>query len=119
MIHQRVWDPAKIDGWSNKGGAGSFVPSGRRDRRPDPARRLLRLQLEQFYGFRHIVGANWHAWSDRYIPGDGSLQINLGLVQCTDARRAMRAGRRWAPLDTLVAETNQSVLERIAARTGY
>ena len=110
---------ARIPGWSNRGGAGAFV--ARNDPYDDQRQRGHRYQsqLEQFIGFRHIVGAVWHAWSDRYIPTDTSLQINLGLVQCTDARRAMRAGRRWAPLDTLVAETNQSVLERIAARTGY
>jgi hypothetical protein len=110
---------ARIRGWSNRGGAGAFVPSA--DAIDDQLQRgqRYRSQVEQFIGFRHIVGAVWHAWSDRYIPDDTSLQINLGLVQCTDTRRDMRAGRRWDGLDRLIAETNESVLERIAAKTGF
>jgi hypothetical protein len=110
---------ARIRGWSNRGGAGAFVPSA--DAVDDQLQRgqRYRSQLEQFIGFRHIVGAAWHAWSDRYIPDDTSLQINLGLVQCTDTRRRMQAGRRWDGLDRLIAETNHSILQRIAEKTGF
>jgi hypothetical protein len=103
----------RIDGWSNRGGAGSFAPDQReRGRR-------YRSQLEQFISFRHVVGASWHAWSDRYVPTDEGLQINMGLVQCEDPRRGMNAGRRWAPVDELVAETNRSIYDRIEAKTGF
>jgi hypothetical protein len=110
---------ARIPGWSNRGGAGAFVPSGDRVNDQLQRGRRYRSQLEQFVGFSQVVGAVWHAWSDRYIPTDAGLQINLGLVQCTDARRGMRAGRRWEHLDTHVAETNRSIAARIAARTGF
>jgi hypothetical protein len=109
---------ARIDGWSNRGGAPAFVPH--RDGISDQLQRGRRYagQIDQFIGFRHIVGAAWHAWSDRFIPDDASLQINLGLVRCSDAARGMRAGSRWARVDDLVAETNRTIMERIAAKTG-
>jgi hypothetical protein len=31
----------------------------------------------------------------------------------------MNAGRRWAPVDELVAETNRSIYERIEEKTGF
>jgi hypothetical protein len=52
------------------------------------------------------------------MPTDSSLQINLGLVQCTDAAHDMRAGERWQPADDLIADTNQTILQRIGASTG-
>ncbi len=49
---------AKIDGWSNKGGAGSFVPSA--DATDDQIQRgaYYQSQPEQFYRFKGIIGAN-------------------------------------------------------------
>jgi hypothetical protein len=109
---------ARIDGWSNRGGAGAFVPhSDAVDDQLQRGRRY-RSQIDQFIGVPEVVGAAWHAWSDRFMPGDPSLQINLGLVQCTDPARGMRAGRRWTPADALIAETNHTILDRIAAKTG-
>jgi hypothetical protein len=110
---------AQIDGWSNRGGAGAFVPH--RDDVDDQLQRGRRYgsQIDQFIGFTGIVGATWHAWSDRFDPIDSSRQINLGLVQCTDRARAMRAGARWMPADALVAETNRTINQRIGARTGF
>ena len=80
--------------------------------------RRYRSQIEQFIEFPFLVGASWHAWSDRFMPTDSSLQINLGLVQCTDAAHDMRAGERWQPADDLIADTNQTILQRIGASTG-
>jgi hypothetical protein len=31
----------------------------------------------------------------------------------------MQAGQRWDPLDRLIADTNGSILRRIADKTGY
>ena len=31
----------------------------------------------------------------------------------------MSAGRRWERTDSLIAETNRTILQRIAARTGF
>jgi len=115
----------KIDGWTNRGGAGAWVPS----RDPIAAQRQrgqrYELQIEQFISFRHVVGAVWHAWSDRYKPKkdpdhpkDPVKQINLGLVQCADAKRGMSAGDRWNPLDELVANTNRTIIQRVANKTG-
>ena len=72
-----------------------------------------------FHPIRQMVGAVWHAWSDRFSAENPSLQINLGLVQCTDPPRGMNAGRRWDGPDRLIAETNRSILESIAASTGF
>jgi hypothetical protein len=109
---------ARIDGWSNRGGAPAFVPHG--DGISDQLQRGRRYasQIDQFIGFRHVVGAAWHAWSDRFIAVDDSLQINLGLVQCTDPAHGMRAGSRWTRVDRLVADTNRTILQRIAENTG-
>jgi hypothetical protein len=81
--------------------------------------RRYQTQIEQFIGFRDVVGAVWHAWSDRFILTNPALQINLGLVQCSDPRRHMEAGRRWDRIDSLIAETNRTINQRITARTGY
>jgi hypothetical protein len=109
---------ARIDGWSNRGGAGAFVPGG--DAIDDQRQRgqRYRSQIDQFISRPDVVGAVWHAWSDRFMPADPSLQINLGLLQCTDPAHRMRAGQRWTPTDNLIAETNHTVLRRIAAKTG-
>ena len=109
---------ARIDGWSNRGGAGAFVPSG--DATDDQLQRGRRYQsqIDQFISLPDVIGAIWHAWSDRFMPADPSLQINLGLVQCTDPARRCSAGQRWTPADDLIAETNHTVLQRIVAQTG-
>jgi hypothetical protein len=110
---------ARIPGWSNRGGAAAFVP--RSDALDDQAQRGTRhrSQIDQLVGFRDIVGAAWHAWSDRFIPDDATLQINIGLVQCRDPARGMEPGRRWSRADAAIAETNRTILERIDARTGW
>jgi hypothetical protein len=110
---------ARIRGWSNRGGAGAFVPHT--DAIDDQMQRgqRYRSQIDQFIGFRHMVGAVWHAWSDRFNPDDPGLQINLGLVQCTDPPRGMHAGHRWDGPDRLIAETNRSILQSITASTGF
>lgn len=109
---------AQIDGWTNKGGAGSFVPKG--DATDDQIQRgaYYQSQLEQFYGFRHIIGANWHAWSDRYLAADPAHQINMGLVRCDDPIRGFTAGERWPEVDDRVAATNCNIMQLIEAKTG-
>ena len=109
---------ARIEGWSNRGGAGAFVPRAAPAAQQRERGERYRSQIDQFIGFRNVVGATWHAWSDRFNATDTRLQINLGLVQCTDRAHAMQAGRRWRPIDALIAETNRTVMARIAAKTG-
>ncbi len=109
---------ARIDGWTNKGGAGSFVPND--DATDDQIQRgaRYRTQLEQFISFRGVVGASWHAWSDRYASADPAHQIDMGLVQCDDPVRGFEAGKRWAELTQRVSEINCALNDHIAASTG-
>jgi hypothetical protein len=81
--------------------------------------RRYQSQIDQLVGFRDVVGAMWHAWSDRFNATQPSSQINLGIVQCTDPDDHMEAGRRWTPVDALIAETNHDILKRIADKTGH
>ncbi len=109
---------ARISGWSNKGGAGSFVPTN--DGIEDQAQRgdYYQSQLEQFYGFKGIVGVNWHAWSDRYLANDAATQINMGLFRCEAAKFGHTAGDRWPEIDSRIAETNCNIMALIEAKTG-
>jgi hypothetical protein len=109
---------ARIDGWSNRGGAGSFVPRG--DGISDQLQRgqRYRSQIKQLVGFRHIVGASWHAWSDRFMPTDDSTQINMGLVRCRDDRRDHKAGQRWSRIDREIRGTNRRIYEYVESATG-
>ena len=65
-----------------------------------------------------MLGASWHAWSDRYLAADPSHQIDMGLVQCDDLIRGFEAGQRWGEIDERIAETNCSIMERIEELTG-
>jgi hypothetical protein len=109
---------AKISGWSNKGGAGSFVPSG--DATDDQIQRgaYYQSQIDQLISYRGIIGASWHAWSDRYAAADDTHQINMGLMKCEDPPRGFKAGERWNEIDDRVAETNCKIMDLIAAKTG-
>lgn len=109
---------ARISGWTNKGGAGSFVPND--DATDDQVQRgaRYRSQMEQFLSFRDVIGASWHAYSDRYLAADDAHQINMGLFQCSDPARGFEAGVRWTELTDRVRETNCTILDRIEAATG-
>ena len=102
---------ARIASWNNRGGAGSFVPTA------DPAAEQLErghryaTQIDQFASLPFLVGACWHAWSDRYDSGGD--QINMGLVQCTDSHEQMVAGARWEPAYAPIAQTNRTILQAI------
>lgn len=75
-------------------------------------------QIAQFVGYSQIVGASWHAWSDRYAAADPDHQINLGLMQCDDPDHGYEAGQRWDELDDRIAATNCAIEEVIAGATG-
>jgi len=109
---------ARIEGWSNKGGAGSFVPLN--DGVDDQIQRgaYYQSQLEQFYGFKGIIGANWHAWSDRYLEADPAHQINMGLFRCGVPKSGHTAGERWPEVDDRMAKTNCEIMQLIEAKTG-
>jgi hypothetical protein len=109
---------AVIDGWSNKGGAGSFVPHN--DATDDQIQRgaYYKSQIEQLISFRGVIGASWHAWSDRYASADSAHQINMGLMQCDDPARGFTAGTRWDEIDDRIAETNCNIMSLIEQKTG-
>lgn len=109
---------ARIEGWSNRGGAGAFVPDG--DDVDDNIQRgaYYRAQIEQFASYPFVLGASWHAWSDRYLAADPAHQIDMGLVQCDDPVRGFEAGARWDELDDRIADTNCTIMDRIAELTG-
>jgi hypothetical protein len=109
---------ARISGWSNQGGSPAFVPDD--DDWSDQAQRGARYQsqIEQFISFRRMVGANWHAWSDRYVAADPSYQINMGLVRCNDPSHGYEAGERRGELDERIAEINCNILAHIEAAIG-
>ena len=109
---------ARIDGWGNAGGATSFVPHD--DGIDDQQQRGERYQTQiaQFASLPFVVGAVWHAWSDRYLAEDPDRQINLGLVQCDDPDHGFTAGTRWDPLDDYIAETNCGIIEVLEDATG-
>jgi hypothetical protein len=109
---------AIIDGWTNKGGAGSFVPHN--DATDDQIQRgaYYKSQIDQLIGFKRVLGASWHAWSDRFASADPAHQINMGLVQCDDPARGLEAGRRWDEIDDRIAETNCNIMTLIEQKTG-
>jgi len=126
-LHQRSGLPiyvsefgvrAKIEGWSNAGGATAFVPSS--DGVDDQEQRGERYasQLAQFAGLPYVIGAAWHAWSDRYLADDAERQINLGLVQCDDPEAGLEAGARWDKLDDRIAAINCDIESLLEAETG-
>jgi hypothetical protein len=109
---------ARIDGWSDAGGASAFVPS--LDDQDDQEQRGERYasQLQQYASFPWVVGAAWHAWSDRYLADDPDHQINTGLVQCDDEVLGLEAGTRWDGLDDRIAETNCGIEALLEEETG-
>lgn len=109
---------ARIPGWSNRGGAGAFVPDD--DATDDQIQRgaYYRTQIEQFAAHPFVLGASWHAWSDRYLAADDTHQIDMGLMQCDDPARGFEAGQRWAEIDDRIAETNCTIMDRLEALTG-
>lgn len=109
---------ARIDGWSNLGGSNAFVPNT--DGVDDQIQRgaYYGQQIDQFASHPYVLGASWHAWSDRYTAADPSHQINMGLVQCDDPARGFDAGRRWGEIDERIAEANCAIMDRLAALTG-
>lgn len=104
----------RIEGWSNSGGATAWVPSDEVDDQVQRGERYV-SQLAQIAQHRFVVGAAWHAWSDRYVADDPDHQINLGLVQCDDPERGLQAGRRWNELDERIASANCDIGALLAA----
>ncbi|HWB74047.1 MAG TPA: hypothetical protein VG755_03810 [Nannocystaceae bacterium] len=109
---------ARIDGWTNRGGAGSFVPDD--DETDDQIQRgaYYRSQIEQLASYPYVLGASWHAWSDRFLAADPAHQIDMGLLQCQDPPRGFEAGARWGEIDDRIADTNCTIMDRIAELTG-
>ncbi|MEZ4431461.1 MAG: hypothetical protein R3F65_03550 [bacterium] len=102
---------ARIEGWSNRGGAFAFVPGGRRRRRPASAGRSLSGQVAQLVALPMVVGAprGVKRGPTATGPTTSRRQINLRLVQCRRSTRprrrpALAAARRGDPRDELRPE---------------
>ncbi len=109
---------AKLEGWSNEGGATAFVPAS--DGIDDQQQRGERYatQLAQLVQHPYVVGAAWHAWSDRYLADDPERQINIGLMQCTDPDLGLEAGTRWDGIDDAIAAVNCDIEALLEQETG-
>ena len=109
---------ARIDGWSNRGGAGAFVPRGDASTTSSSAGSATAPRSTSSSASATSSAPRGTPGATATSPPTASLQINLGLVQCTDARRGMDAGRRWRRVDDLIADTNRTIMRRIARKTG-
>ena len=110
---------ARIDGWSNRGGAAAFVPHA--DAIDDQLQRgqRYRSQIDQFIGFpprrRRRRGTPGATASCRPIPASRSTSDSSNAPTPRAACAPASAGR---PPTSLIADTNQTILQRIAAKTG-
>ncbi len=109
---------ARIEGWTNEGGALAFVPST--DDVNDQEQRGLHYesQVRQLVGLPFVVGVAWHAWSDRFLADDPARQLNTGLMQCDDLERGLSAGTRWSRADDGIAATNCEIEAILDEETG-
>ena len=98
----------RIDGWSNHGGAGSFVPDGTTEAQQVARGLFYRYDMSRFARFRAVIGASFHRWADRYDEVD---QMNVGIVH--------RNGLRWDGFDGHIRTWNDSAYARLNALTGF
>ncbi|HUS63046.1 MAG TPA: hypothetical protein VMZ28_00840 [Kofleriaceae bacterium] len=116
MIHESglpIWVSefgvrARIDGWTNRGGAPSFVPDAEPARAQELRGEFYQHDMAQFARFRGVVGASFHRWADHYTAAD---QHNAGI--------AHRNGELWDLFTPAVRAWNRSLYARIAQLTGW
>ncbi|MBL8603637.1 MAG: hypothetical protein JNK72_17055 [Myxococcales bacterium] len=99
---------ARIEGWSNDGGAPAFVSAGTPSEEQRRRGSYYVTDLTQFMAFRGILGASIHRWADRYLPTE---QMNMGIVH--------RDGARWEPFDSAIRGFNNGIYSRLRAATGW
>jgi hypothetical protein len=99
---------ARVEGWSNSGGAPAFVPAADPEREQELRGEFYAWDMAQFASFRGVVGASFHRWADRYVPDE---QMNMGIVH--------RDGTRWAAFDDRIRRWNIGTYSRIKRLTGW
>ena len=99
---------ARIDDWTNSGGATAFVPHADPEREQELRGEFYAWDMAQFASFRGVVGASFHRWADRYIAEE---QMNMGVVH--------RDGTRWAAFDDRIRRWNIGTYSRIKKLTGW
>ncbi len=99
---------ARIDGWTNSGGAGAFVPPADPEREQQLRGLYYAWDMATFSSFRGVVGASFHRWADRYLPDE---QMNMGIVH--------RDGTRWAEFDQRIRRWNGGTYARLHRLTGW
>ena len=98
---------ARIDGWTNSGGAPSFVPRDTPSEEQRTRGAYYQYDMAQFGMFRSVVGASFHRWADRYLP---DTQMNMGIIH--------RDGSRWTGMDAGIRGWNQGIYTRLRQMTG-
>lgn len=99
---------SRIDGWTNSGGAGSFVPDGTTEEEQKTRGLYYRYDMSRFATFRGVLGASIHRWADRY---DDTNQMNMGIIH--------RDGARWDVFDAHIRAWNGTVYSRLHHLTGF
>lgn len=107
---------ARIEGWSNAGGALSFVPSASPLEEQQARGAFYATDIAQFVAFRGIIGASFHRWADRY---DAALQPGTSTHDAMNMGIVHRDGSRWQPFDAAIRQVNTSIYNRIRAATGF
>lgn len=97
----------RIDGWTNTGGALSYVPNGTTAEQQESRGLYYRYDMSRFVSFRGVLGASFHRWADRY---DEANQLNMGVVH--------RNGARWDGFDAHIKSWNSTAYARIERLTG-
>ncbi|HEU5055358.1 MAG TPA: hypothetical protein VFU21_02480 [Kofleriaceae bacterium] len=99
---------ARIEGWTNSGGATAFVPPADPEREQELRGEFYAWDMAQFGNFRGVVGASFHRWADRYVAEE---QMNMGVVH--------RDGSRWAAFDDRIRRWNIGTYGRLDRLTGW
>jgi hypothetical protein len=99
---------ARIDGWTNSGGAPAFVPEADPAREQELRGEYYQYDMAQLSMFRAVVGASYHRWADRFLPEE---QMNMGIVH--------RDGSRYDRFDAAIRDWNASTYTRLRQLTGW
>lgn len=99
---------ARIEDWSNSGGATAFVPPADPAREQELRGEFYAYDMAHFGNFRAVIGASFHRWADRYTAEE---QMNMGIVH--------RDGSRWAAFDDRIRRWNVGTYSRLKRLTGW
>lgn len=102
----------RIADWTNRGGAGSFVPNQATTEDEQILRgRFYEDDVTQLISLRGIMGVTFHRWADVYETDGERQQINMGIIH--------RNGERWANFDDGIRIVNSTIYGRLQRATGW